>query len=40
MDGCPFRFDFKYGFNVPAKVLAYSNKNYHWLLFDSGYYMI
>ena len=28
MDGCPFRFAFKSGFNVPAKVLAYSNKNY------------
>ena len=26
MDGCPFRFAFKYGFNLPAKVLAYSNE--------------
>ena len=27
MDGCPFRFTFKSGFNFPAKVLAYSNEN-------------
>ena len=26
MDGCPFRFAFKYAFNLPAKVLAYSNE--------------
>ena len=26
MDGCPFIFAFKYGFNLPAKVLAYSNE--------------
>ena len=26
MDGCPFRFAFKYGFNLQAKVLAYSNE--------------
>ena len=26
MDGCPFRFAFKYGFNLPAKFLAYSNE--------------
>ena len=27
MDGCPFRFAFKSGFNLPAKILAWSNKN-------------
>ena len=26
MDGCPFRFAFKSEFNLPAKVLAYSNE--------------
>ena len=26
MDGCPLEFAFKYGFNLPAKVLAYSNE--------------
>ena len=26
MDGCPFRFALKSGFNLPAKVLAYSNE--------------
>ena len=26
MDGCPFRFAFKHGFNLSAKVLAYSNE--------------
>ena len=26
MDGCPLRFAFKYEFNLPAKVLAYSNE--------------
>ena len=25
-DGCLFRFAFKYGFNLPAKVLAYSKE--------------
>ena len=25
MDGCSFRFAFKSGFNLPAKVLAYTN---------------
>ena len=33
MDGCPFRFAFKSEFNLPAKVLAYSNEsNMHQLL--------
>ena len=31
MDGCPFRFAFKYGFNLPAKVLAYSNEKQYKL---------
>ena len=26
MDGCPFRFAFKSEFNLPAKVLSYSNE--------------
>ena len=26
MDGCPFRFAFKSGFNLTAKVLAYGNE--------------
>ena len=26
MDGCPFSFAFKSGFNFPATVLAYSNE--------------
>ena len=26
MDRCPFRFAFKSEFNLPAKVLAYSNE--------------
>ena len=29
--GRSFRFAFKYGFNLPAKVLAYSNKKYYIL---------
>ena len=33
MDGCPFRFAFKSGFNSPAKVLALQGKIiYHQLL--------
>ena len=28
MDGCPFRFAFKSGFNLPAKFLTYSNEKY------------
>ena len=28
MDGCPFRFAFKYGFNLPAKLQVYSNEKY------------
>ena len=33
MDGCPFRFVFKSGFNSPAKVLALQWKIiYHQLL--------
>ena len=26
MDECPFKFDFKSGFNLPAKVFAYNNE--------------
>ena len=26
MDGCSFRFAFKSGFNLPGKVLAYTNE--------------
>ena len=32
MDGCPFRFAFKYGFNSPAKVLAQQWKVIYHLL--------
>ena len=42
MDGCPFRFAFKSGFNSPAKVLAALENNISSAaqLFNSGYYMI
>ena len=41
IDGCPFRFAYKSGFNSSAKVLASAMKIiYHQLLFNNGYYII
>ena len=40
MDEGAFRFPFKSGFNLPAKVSAYSIEKYLAAHFNTGYYMI